>query len=110
MAPAVSDGFCHPLPALAELPLAEPVPVNVGADKVATVPVGVYDGRRVAAPALAIDVGGHAYEAVTAAGIWPAPVPPVCHADKEPENGFAFLHAPIAERGSVGIHPSCRPS
>ena len=69
IAPAVSDGFSHPLPALTELPLAEPVSVNVGAVKVGTVPVGVYDGSRVAAPALLIMVGGHAYEAVADAGI-----------------------------------------
>jgi hypothetical protein len=25
-------------------------------------------------------------------------------------NGFEFLHAPTALRGSVGIHPCCKPS
>jgi hypothetical protein len=69
MAPAVSEGFCQPEPALITLLLAVPVGENVGAGSVGIVPVGVYEGSRVAAPALLIDVGGQRYEAKMEAGI-----------------------------------------
>jgi len=69
MAPAVSEGFCQPSPALITLLLAVPVGENVGAGRVGTVPVGVYEGRRVAAPALLINVGGQVNEAEMEAGI-----------------------------------------
>ena len=63
--PEVSEGFCQPLPALA-VPDAT---LNVGTGRVGIGPVGVYEGRSVAAPPLVIEVGGHAYCCVNVAGI-----------------------------------------
>jgi len=105
ISPAESDGFSHPFPTLA-VTLA----VNVGGGNVGTVPVGVYEGKTLAAnavgePAL-MTAGGHTKEAVTV----PAPAPPVCHALRGGVQGSAFWQTPYAVRGSVGIQPCWRPS
>ena len=105
MAPAVSDGFCQPLPTLTVLAEA----VKLGAGNVRIEPVGVYVGRRVAAPALETIVGGQAYDAVKDAGICPAPAPPVAQDDSGPAKGSVESQMPAAARGSLGIQPSCRP-
>ena len=55
------------------------VAVNVGGGRVEIDPVGVYCGRRDGGlPALEIVAGGQGYEALTVAGMFPAPSPPVC--------------------------------
>jgi len=78
--PAVSVGFCQPSPALAVVTEEPEVTVNVGGGRVATVPVGVYDGSEETGPPLLIEAGGQVYDEITDAAIWPAPAPPVCHA------------------------------
>jgi len=71
--PKVSEGFSHPLPTETDF-----FAVKDGAGSVGIVPVRVNCGRSVtAAPALLIEVGGHARLAETLAGILPAPDPPV---------------------------------
>lgn len=90
--------------------------VKVGGGKVTTVPVEVYDGRRLAGPgALEIVAGGHwPNDAVAVAAIVPAPAPPVCHDSYSPSKGelceSSDAHVPLAVRGSAGIHPFSRPS
>lgn len=55
------------------------VPVNVGGGSVEIDPVGVYCGKRDGGlPAPEMVEGGQGYEAVTVAGMLPAPSPPVC--------------------------------
>lgn len=73
-------------------------------------PVWVYVGRRVAAPALEMDVGGQAKDELNVAGIWSAPAPPVCQDLRGPAKGLVLPHVPTALRGSLGIQPSCKPS
>jgi hypothetical protein len=98
--PAVSAVLNQPSPISIDVPLAE----TAAAVSVGTVPVGVYEGRSVAAPAWLIDVGGHANEALALAAICPLP------AGSVPLQGEVPLQKPTAERGSVGIQPFCRPS
>lgn len=105
-APPVSCAFCHPFPALNVVV----DPVNVGTASVGTVPVGVYVGRRDAAPALLIVAGGQTRLAVADGLREPAPAPPVCQGARVPLQGLLLLHAPTAVRGSLGIHPCCTPS
>jgi hypothetical protein len=111
----LSAVFIHPVPSLTVVvavgcPLAGE---NVGPGSVIGVPVGVYVGSKLAgevALANTIEAGGHEREAIVAAGIDPAPEPPVCHAESGPCQGLELPHAPTAERGSVGIQPCWRPS
>jgi hypothetical protein len=71
--PMLSEGFSHPSPTETEL-----FPVKEGTGSVGALLVRVYCGRSVtAAPALLIEVGGHASFAETLLGILPAPEPPV---------------------------------
>ena len=71
--PKVSEGFSHPFPTETDV-----FPLKDGAGSVGIVPVRVNCGRSVtAAPALLIEVGGHARFAETLLGILPAPEPPV---------------------------------
>jgi len=71
--PKVSEGFSHPTPTETDF-----VAVKDGAGSVGIAPVLVYCGRsETAAPALLIEVGGHAKLAETLLGILPAPEPPV---------------------------------
>jgi hypothetical protein len=102
----VSEGFAHPLPRLIDL-LVE---VKVGLGSVGMGPVGVYCGRVVTAPALLMDTGGQEYSEETETAIWPAPEPPVCEGASGGCHVCVAPQAPIAWRGSVGIHPFCRPS
>lgn len=56
------------------------VAVYVGGGSVEIDPVGVYCGKTDGGPpAFEMVVGGQGYEAVTVAGTFPAPSPPVCH-------------------------------
>ena len=71
--PKVSEGFSHPSPTETDI-----FPVKDGAASVGIAPVLVKYGRsETAAPALLIEVGGHARLAETLLGILPAPEPPV---------------------------------
>lgn len=109
--PAVSEGLFQPSPALAVGVAVEPLGgVNVGAGSVGIGPVSVYDGRRLTAPALLNVVGGQGKAFDTVAGMFPAPVPPVCQGFKGGCHGLLLPHAPMASRGSVGIHPWSKPS
>lgn len=69
ISPAVSEGFCHPFPAFAVVKDLPELMVKVGGGNVATVPVGVYEGSEVTAPALLSVAGGQAYSSLTEAGI-----------------------------------------
>jgi hypothetical protein len=102
----VSEGFSQPFPTFTELDVG----LNVGAESVGIVPVWVYCGRSVAAPAFEMVAGGHASDEETLAGIWPAPEPPVCEGANGGCHGLVFPHTPFAWRGSVGIHPLSKPS
>jgi hypothetical protein len=106
--PPVSCAFAHPFPALNVVAGLDAV--KVGTASVGMVPVGVYVGRSDAGPALLIVAGGQTSAAVAEGAREPAPAPPVCHAARGPVQGLLFLHAPAAERGSVGIQPCCSPS
>jgi hypothetical protein len=55
------------------------VAVNVGGGRVEIEPVRVYCGKTDGTPPLDIVAGGQGYEALTEAGTFPAPLPPVCH-------------------------------
>ena len=105
--PELSAVFSQPLPALA---VDEDETVNVGGGNVGIGPVAVYVGKSVAAPALEIDVGGQANDDENVAGIEPAPEPPVCHAWRGGCHGAVLPQTPSADRGSLGIQPSWRPS
>jgi hypothetical protein len=102
----VSEGFIQPFPAFTEL-FTE---VNVGTGSVGMVPVWVYCGRSVIAPAFEMLEGGHAFDEETSAAIWPAPEPPVCEGASGGCHGLGLPQTPSASRGSVGIHPLFRPS
>jgi hypothetical protein len=110
---AVSAVLNHPLPASNVLVFLPDAEVYVGAGMVLIVPVWVYVAY--GGSALTSVAGGQVpYDASWAAEIVPAPAPPVCHALRGALNGLlatpCAAHVPIASRGSVVIHPSCRPS
>lgn len=107
-APALSAGFAHPLPALTVAWALDAE--KVGAGSVGIGPVGVYVGRSPAFPPLLMTGGGQASPAVTSGEMLPAPAPPVCCGVNGGVHGFAFLQAPEAVRGSLGIQPFSRPS
>lgn len=106
----VSWALNHPLSVGVGVILA----VNVGGGNVATVPVGVYDGKDAGAPAFAIDTGGQGNAALSEAEMLPAPAPPVCHGWYAPSKMGpetpSEAHLPTVSLGSVGIHPFWRPS
>ena len=79
-------------------------------------PVGVYVGTALyaAPPRPDIVTGGHGKDDDEAAGIGPAPAPPVCQAEYVPAQGSCAAapkawHLPEAVRGSFGTHPFARP-
>lgn len=104
--PAESAEFAQPFPAL----IVDLADENVSAVKVGMEPVCVYEGNKVTAPALLMTVGGHAKLEDTLAGICPAPEPPVCEGLRGGCQGAVFPQVPSATRGSLGIHPFCRPN
>lgn len=84
--------------------------VTVGAGRLTIAPVCVYCGIVATFATSVSEVGGHASAACTVCGIWPAPAPPVCHAESGPTKGSLLAHMPSERRGSVGIQPCCSPS
>lgn len=80
----VSAASNHPFPALAVgVTLGLILGVGVTYTSVGTLPVAVYVGNSVSAPASTPEIvaGGHTpNSSVAAASIVPAPLPPVCHA------------------------------
>ena len=72
------------------------VEVNVGTGSVGIVPVWVYRGRVVTAPALLRETGGQEYSDETDEAITPAPEPPVCDGASGPAHVFVAPQAPTA--------------